>query len=50
MTILLVAVLGLTAWCLLPLPVAVAVGRAFRDGADSTPSLSAPRTRDGSFR
>jgi hypothetical protein len=29
----LVLVLGALAWCLLPLPVAVAVGRAFRAGA-----------------
>ena len=32
MAVLLVAGLALLAWCLLPLPLAVAVGRAFRAG------------------
>lgn len=45
MTIL-VAVLGVAAaWCLLTLPMAVAVGRAFRAGEDVTPE-SVPRGYD----
>lgn len=35
MTVLAIAALVLVAWCLLPLPVAVAVGRAFREGANA---------------
>ncbi len=38
MTVLLLVILGVALWLLAPLPVAVAVGRAFRAGEDEDSS------------
>ena len=40
MTWVLVLAIGVAAWCLLPLPLAIAVGRAFRAGSpEDNPEL-----------
>jgi hypothetical protein len=35
MTVLLIAAVALVLWCLVPIPVAVVVGRAFRAGEEA---------------
>ncbi len=46
----LVVMLALVAWLLLPLPLAVACGRAFDRGTRSEERLSPPRTAAGTPR
>ena len=46
----LVVTLAVLAWLLLPLPLAVACGRAFDSGSSSRDRLSLPRTAAGTPR
>lgn len=42
MTWVLVLAIGVAAWCVLPLPLAIAVGRAFRAGSGPEDAPGAP--------
>jgi hypothetical protein len=46
MTVLLLAALALVLWCVVPLPVAIAVGRAFRAGEQESDAASPVREFD----
>jgi hypothetical protein len=46
MTVLVIVALGVALWCLVPLPVAVVVGRAFRAGETDDPCVEIVRDYD----
>jgi hypothetical protein len=43
------SMVGLVAWCVLALPLAVAVGRMLRGPADESAADSSPMVRDGAL-